>query len=118
MSKVIAYKNTERQCFFQIRFDNREKVLVSVANTPEHSIKVFKLIAGILPLKTIWEYRAIAATEKEAHKEIVSMLLGEAVGKTRHPLDAMVVKLFPCRSCGEAVRILRQAEQVASRKSS
>lgn len=117
MSKVIAYRNTERHCFFQIRFDNREKVLVSVANTPEHSIRVIKMIAGLFPLKTVWEYKATADTEKEAHKEFIAMLLGEEEEKTRHPLDAMVVKLFPCRSCGEAVHILRRAEQAASRQS-
>jgi hypothetical protein len=115
MSKVIAYKNTDRHCFCQIKFDSRERILVSVASTPEHSIKVFKLIAGIFPLKTIWEYKATAAVEKEAHKELMTLLLGQAVGKTDHPLDAIITKLVPCRSCDEAARMLRRAEQEATR---
>lgn len=115
MSKVIAYKNTERQCFCQIRFDSRERILVSVASTPEHSIKVFKLVAGIFPLKTIWEYKAAAAVEKDAHKELVTLLLGRAEKKADHPLDAIIMKLVPCRSCDEAARMLRQAEQEVPR---
>ncbi len=115
MSKVIAYKNTEQHCFCQMKFDNRERILVSVASTPEHSIKVFKLIAGIFPLKTLWEYKATASAEKDAHKELITLLLGRADNKADHPLDAIITKLVPCRSCDEAVRILHRAEQEATR---
>ncbi len=115
MSKVIAYKNTERHCFCQIKFDSRERILVSVASTPGYSIKVFKLIAGVFPLKTIWEYKATASVEKDAHKEMITLLLGQTRRKTDHPLDAIITKLVPCRSCDEAALILRQAEQEAAR---
>ena len=115
MSKVIAYKNTERHCFCQIKFDSRERILVSVASTPEHSIKVFKLIAGIFPLKTLWEYKAVAAAEKDAHKELVAVLSGQAEKKAAHPLDAIITKLLPCSSCDEAARMLRHAQQEAAR---
>ena len=115
MSKVIAYKNTERHCFCQIKFDSRERILVSVASTPEHSIKVFKLIAGIFPLKTLWEYKAAAAAEKDAHKELVAVLSGQAEKKAAHPLDAIITKLLPCRSCDEAARMLHHAQQEATR---
>jgi|SRR5512139_3918366 hypothetical protein len=118
MSKLIAYRNTERHCFCKIKFRSRERILVSVASTPEHSIKVFKLIAGIFPLKTIWEYKATASVEKEAHKELITLLLGQTEKKVDHPLDAVITKLVPCRSCSEAARILRRAEQEASRVAS
>ena len=72
MTKVTAYINTDRHCFCKMRFHNRERVLVSVASTPEHSIKVFKLIAGIFPLRTVWEYRARAVSDKGAHKELIA----------------------------------------------
>jgi len=115
VSKVIAYKNTAQHCFCQIKFDSRERILVSVASTPEHSIKVFKLIAGIFPLKTLWEYKATAAAEKDAHRELITMLLGRAEKKAGHPLDAIITKLVTCRSCDEAARMLRQTEQEATR---
>ncbi len=110
MSKVIAYKNTERHCFCQIKFDSRERILVSVASTPEYSIKVFKLIAGIFPLKTLWEYKATSASEEDAHKELITLLLGRVENKAAHPLDAIITKLAPCRSCEEAVRVLHRTE--------
>jgi hypothetical protein len=115
MSKVIAYKNTEQHCFCKMKFRSRERVLISVASTPEHSIKVFKLIAGIFPLKTIWEYQATATVEKEAHRELITLLLGRTEKKVDHPLDAIITKLGPCRSCDEAARILRRTEQEATR---
>jgi hypothetical protein len=96
-----------------MRFHNRERVLVSVASTPEHSIKVFKLIAGIFPLRTIWEYKARAVSDKDARRELITLLLGKAGKKTDHPLDAMIRKLALCRSCDEAARVLRQAERDA-----
>ena len=114
MSKVIAYKNTVRHCFCQIKFDSRERILVSVASTPEHSIKVFKLMAGIFPVKTIWEYKVYSSAEKDAHKELITLLLGQSGKETDHPLDAIIQKLVPCWSCDEAAQVLRQAEQEAT----
>lgn len=113
MSKVIAYKKTERHCFCQIKFDSRERVMVSIANVPDHSIRVIKLVAGIFPLKTLWEYKAAAANEKTAHKELIDLLLGQTGKKADHPLDAIIIKLQSCRSCSEALWALRQAEQHA-----
>lgn len=113
MSKVIAYKNTERHCFCQIRFNSRERVMVSVASVPVHSVKVIKLIAGIFPLKTIWEYTASAANEKAAHKELITLFLGQTGKKADHPLDAIILRLLACRSCTEAALVLRMAEQDA-----
>jgi hypothetical protein len=115
VSKVIAYRNTKRHCFCQIKFDSRERVLVSVASVPEHSIKVVKLIAGIFPLKTIWEYKAAAADVTDAHKELITLFLGQVEKKANHPLDAIIRKLVPCRSCNEAIRVLRQTEQETNR---
>lgn len=114
VSKVIAYKNTERHCFCQIRFSSRERVMVSIASVPVHSVKVIKLIAGIFPLKTIWEYTASAANEKAAHKELITLFLGRSDNKADHPLDAIIIKLLACRSCTEAVLMLRDAQQDVS----
>lgn len=114
MSKVIAYKKTAQHCFCQIRFNSRERVMVSIASVPEHSVKIIKLIAGIFPLKTIWEYKASAANEKAAHKELITLFLGQSGEKADHPLDAIIIKLLSCRSCTEAALLLRKAEQETS----
>ena len=83
---------------------------MSVANTPEPGIKVIKLILfGTVPYKTIWEFRA--AGEKKALEKMIEMFSGADLPRARHPLDAITAKLLTCRSCGEAVRVLRQAEE-------
>lgn len=113
MSKLIAYKNTDRLCFCQIQFDSKERVLVSVASVPEQSIKVIKLLAGIIPYKTIWEFNSSAAGEKDVHNKLLSMFTDQTAAKVQHPLDAIIMKLLHCRSCNEAAGILRQAEEKA-----
>ena len=110
MSKVIAYKNSDRVCFCQIRFDNKERVLVSYANVPEPGFKVIKLLAGIIPFTTIWEYSVTGAGEKEASEKLIEMFTdGKKKGVT-HPLDAIILKLAPCKSCKEAARAQQQSE--------
>ena len=108
MTKLIAYKNTDKVCFCQIKFRSRERVLISIATVPEHSIKVIKLLAGIIPYKTIWEFNATNRGGKDPHAGMISMFTDK---KVDHPLDAIIIKLIPCRSCNEAVSVLRQAEK-------
>src|SRR5512141_2319516 len=109
-SKVIAYKNTDRVCFGQIRFSSGERILISIATVPEHSIKVIKLLAGIIPFKTIWEFTAANAGGKDTHTRLISMFMNNTAPEVKHPLDAIILKLITCRSCDEAVRALQQAE--------
>jgi hypothetical protein len=109
MSKVIAYQNTDRVCFCQIKFESRERILVSVANVPHPGIKVIKLLFGIIPYKTIWEFSA--GGEKKAQKQMIDMFSDPNSPRAKHPLDAIIIKLLPCRSCGAAVMLLRQAEE-------
>lgn len=110
MSKVIAYKNDARHCFSQIRFDSRERILISVANNPVHSIKVIKLLAGIIPYKTVWEY-SLPEGETAGHGKLISLFTDQSAKKVDHPLDAITTKLLTCRSCSEAVWVLQQAER-------
>ena len=111
MSKVIAYKNDDRVCFCQIKFNSREKILVSVASVPELSIKVIKLLAGIIPYKTIWEFNATKAGWKNPHTRLISMFMVKTGDKVNHPIDAIILKLVTCGSCNEAVSALQFAEK-------
>lgn len=111
MSKVIAYKNTDRLCFCQMQFDSKERILISIANVPGPSIKVIKLLAGIIPSKTIWEFSAATAGEKDAYNRLVAVLREQTGTQSKHSLDAIIKKLLPCKSCREAVRALSQTEE-------
>lgn len=110
MSKVIAYKNTDQHCFSQIRFDSKERILISVANTPVHSIKVIKLLAGIIPYKTVWEF-SLPEGATNGPAKLISLFADQSVKKLDHPLDAITIRLLTCRSCSEAVSVLQQAER-------
>ncbi|MBI5675799.1 MAG: hypothetical protein HZC48_08265 [Nitrospirae bacterium] len=111
MTKLIAYKNTDKVCFCQIKFRSRERILISIATAPEPSIKVIKLLAGVIPYKTIWEFNTANKGRKDPHAGMISMFTDKKASEVNHPLDAIILKLIPCRSCNEAVSVLRQAEQ-------
>lgn len=108
MAKVIAYRNDGRASVCQMRFESREKILVSVAGVPVPGIRVMKLLFGLIPCQTIWEV-SVSQEADAAHEKLISMLTGRKDSGVEHPLDAMVQKLRPCRSCAEAVWVLRQA---------
>lgn len=108
MSKVTAYQNTDRVCFCHIKFESRERILVSIANVPVPGIKVMKLLFGIIPYKTIWEFNIPG--EKRALKKMIEMFSDRKPSKAKHPLDAIILKLEYCKSCGEALWVLREAE--------
>lgn len=115
MIKVTAYKNTDKVCFCQIKFKSRERILISIANVPEPSIKVIKLLAGIIPYKTIWEFNAGKSDGKDPYKKMASMFIDKKSSKVEHPLDAIIIKLKPCRSSYEAVTVLKEAEKAYQR---
>jgi hypothetical protein len=62
-TRVTAYRNTDRHCFCQIKFQSGERVIVSLANVPEPGIKVIKILFRVFP-KTIWEFRALLQAEE------------------------------------------------------
>ena len=114
MTKVVAYKNTDKVCFCQIKFQSRERILISIANVPEPSIRIIKLLAGFIPYKTIWEFNAGRSEGKDPYAGMISMLTDGKPSKADHPLDAIILKLIPCRSSYEAVIVLKQAEEAYS----
>ncbi len=112
MSRVIGYKNDGRVSICQIKFDSKEKVLVSVAGLPMPSIRVMTLLLGIIPYRTIWEY-SVPAGEGNGYDKLVALVSGQEQREEKHPLDAAIKKLLPCRSCAEAIKVLRQATALA-----
>ena len=62
MGKIITYKNEGGYCFSQIEFDNGERVLISVS-TEEFNVKIFELLDGTTPVRTIFSMDLAKATE-------------------------------------------------------
>ncbi len=108
MSRVVGYRNNDRHCFCQIKFKSGERVLVSVAGVPEPGIRVIRLLFRIFP-RTLWAFSAAGA--KDAQERMIDMFTDPGSPRASHPLDAIILKLRPCGSCGEAVRALMQAEE-------
>lgn len=112
MSKIIGYKNNDRVSICQIKFNSGEKVLVSVAALPVPGIKIMRLLFGIFPLTTIWEFHVPAGNEG-GFDTLIALLADRKDPAVNHPLDAAIRKLLTCGSCAEALEMLRLAEASA-----
>ena len=105
MSSIVTYKNTEDQCFCQIKFDSGERVMISIAAMPVPSIKVFRMkLGGLLTGETVWEYSAaMAGGNAEYVQALRTMFAGGALNE---PLDDIKDVLLECRSIDECRGVL------------
>jgi hypothetical protein len=92
MGKIIAKKDTLRQCFAQLRLENGDRILISVATS---GVKVSKLKwAGLFPSATLWASDSMAQVAKKFFDE---------QKPAQRPLDSIIDKLIDCRSAAEVV---------------
>ena len=119
MGEVITYANNDHMCFCQIKLQNGERILISIASAPTPSIKIVKLgLLGLLPKQTIWEYNPTMAGGYDAYvRKTAKMFLpifSEDGKNTKsnsiHPLDVLRDLLLPCYSVSEARDLLLEAE--------
>ena len=118
MSAVVTYRNNERQCFCQIKFDTGERVLVSIAPAaPTPSVKVLRLaLGGLVPRQTVWEYNPTMAGGYNAYVENMIKMFPPSDDRPAHPLDVIRDTLLPCSSIEEARRTLLKCESQASER--
>jgi hypothetical protein len=113
MSEVVTYKNTGRQCYCQIKLDNGERILITIASMPTPSIKICKLgLLGLLPVQTVWEYNPTMAGGYEAYiRKLIEMFADPSDEEPKHPLDTLRDRLLPCQSISEVRNSLFEAER-------
>jgi len=117
VSTVVTYRNNERQCFCQIKFDTGERVLISIAAAPTPSVKVLRLtLGGLLPRQTIWEYNPTMPGGYNAYVENMMRMFHPTNDEAAHPLDVIRDTLLPCSSLEEARRKLLNCESQASQR--
>lgn len=117
MSKIVTYKNDKYRCFCQIKLDSGERILISIAAIPTPSIKVSKLALGLVPIQTIWEYNPTMAGGYEAYaKKTFDMFVNPEAPK--HPLDAIVDTLLPCKSIEEVRYVFLEGERLSNSSAS
>ena len=118
VSTVLSYRNKERECFCQIKFDTGERALISIAATPTPSVKVLRLaFGGLVPRQVIWEYNAAMAGGYNAYVENLFKMFRPPGDASVHPLDAIRDTLLPCTSLDEARRTLLRCESRSSERS-
>jgi hypothetical protein len=99
MSKIVAYANDSLRAYCQIKLDNGERTMISIASAPSPSIKIFKMaLAGIIPVQTVWEYNPTMAGGYEAYVRKLMMMFLSPKNPQENVLDALRDFLLPCSS--------------------
>lgn len=113
MGKVVTYANNNYQCFCQIKLDNGERVLISIATAPTPCVKLVKLVFfGLWPIQTIWEYNPTMAGGYEAYvRKMMIMFQNPLDVEPKHPLDIFRDRLLLCKSISEVRDSLFEAER-------
>ena len=112
MSQVITYANNRFQCFCQVKLDDGERVMVSIASSPSPTIKLLRLgRLGLLPKETLWEWGAEQAGGVDAYVRDVVRVLSIGPGELEHPLDSFRDRLLSFKSIGEVRAWLKTAAQ-------
>lgn len=110
MAKVVTYANNASQCFCQIKFDSGERILISIAGPPSASVKIIKLVLGLIPAETVWECSATMVGSFDSYAHKLQLMFPEL----KHPLDSIRDRMLACKSISEARELLLAIEQRAS----
>lgn len=114
MGRLITYKDDSSHCFCQIKFENKERILISMASHPNPSVKILKLLLGFIPIKTIWAYDSIMAGGIDPYtNKLWDLFYEEEQGSDIRPLGAIKEKLIKCHSISEVKAILTMPEKKA-----
>lgn len=101
MGEVVTYKNDGKHSFCQIKLDSGERVLISMGSG---TLKISKLIFGIIPTQTIWE--------SGDAKTLIRVLLTK--GEIKHPLEAARDKVLVAQSITDLRKILAEGFPMAT----
>lgn len=91
MAEIVTYNNpltgNLNQCFCQMKFDDGLRILISQSRD---GIKIFKLLFGFIPIKTLFQASLVEFQkhEKFMKKEIISSLLIDSYVETIKPIDS------------------------------
>lgn len=95
MSKVITYKNTVSECFCQIKLDDGNRILISIANT----ICLYKMKwLGAWPSEKLFEF---SLSQFLYSKFPPVKKVREQTGSFADPLDILRDVLIQCNSIEE-----------------
>lgn len=105
---------TERQPFYQVKFESGERALVLIAGMPVPYVEIVRLgLGGLIPWQTVWEYNPTRAGGYSDYvhklKSMFSPTTEEFDDFHQHVRDA----LHRCQSLQEALTLLLKLERLA-----
>ncbi|OFW09675.1 MAG: hypothetical protein A3H27_00715 [Acidobacteria bacterium RIFCSPLOWO2_02_FULL_59_13] len=111
MGQVVTYAKNRKQCFCQIKFESKERVLISISGPPSAAVKILKLgFFGMVPTGIVWEYSASIAGDFDSYIHGLQLMFPDP----KHPLDDIRDRLLKCKSISEAHDYLLTTQRMAA----
>jgi hypothetical protein len=107
---VVTYAKNSRQCFCQLKFENSERVLISISGPPNAGVKIIKLLFGVIPIQTVWECTAATAGDFDSYVHMLHLMFPEI----QHPLDSFRDHLLDCVSIADARESLLKLQRAVA----
>lgn len=111
MPEIVTYKNSGRMCFCQIRYENGERVLVSISGGTNPCVDIRRLgFLGLFPKDSIWKFSVSDAGSPDDYVRKLALMFPEALENLANPLDAFRDLLLSCSSICDAKRELENRQ--------
>jgi hypothetical protein len=100
VGEIVAKRDNKRQCFAQLKLDNGDRILISVASG---LVRVSKLgWRGLWPVATLWETQTVDETGNAFFRSDTALM---------RPLDGIIATLIDCESAGAVVARLQSLSE-------
>jgi Type II CAAX prenyl endopeptidase Rce1-like len=106
---------TEREPFYQIKFQSGERALLLAADMPAPSVEIVRLaLGGLVPWQTVWEYNPIRAGGYSDYIHKLNAMFSSTTERANDTAHHIHDILLSCRSIEDARVLLLQRERLAN----
>ncbi len=106
---------TEREPFYQIKFQSGERALLLAADMPAPSVGLVRLaLGGLLPWQIVWEYNPIRAGGYSDYIHKLNAMFSSTTERSNATAHHIRDILLSCRSIEDARVLLLQRERLAN----
>ena len=106
---------TEREPFYQIKFQSGERALLLAADMPAPSVELVRLaLGGLVPWQTVWEYNPIRAGGYSDYIHKLNAMFSSTTERANDTAHHIRDILLSCRSIEDARVLLLQRERLAN----
>lgn len=110
---------TERERFYQLKFQSGERALLLAAGMPAPSVELVRLVlGGLVPWERVWEYNPIRAGGYGDYVRKLKTMFSPAAAGSDDSFNYIRDALLSCESIADARALLLRRERLANSSTS